>query len=72
MTLYNLLLQFPLGLSSPELASEACKPLRPAYAADLRDAALLAAGYKPSDMAKDSVKFTFNRWADGYLIRTWC
>lgn len=56
-------LQYPIGMSSPSLAEEACKPLRPAYAADLRDSALAAAGYQLSDVVRSPVQFTFNRCA---------
>lgn len=59
--LASISVQYPIGMSSPSLAEEACKPLRPAYAADLRDNALAAAGYQLSDVVRSPVQFTFNR-----------
>lgn len=40
------------------LVSESCTPLRPAYAADLRDASLAQAGYPLSRMKREVVNFS--------------
>eukprot|EP00882_Tetradesmus_deserticola_P012452 GHRQ01013195.1.p1 GENE.GHRQ01013195.1~~GHRQ01013195.1.p1 ORF type:complete len:205 (-),score=30.97 GHRQ01013195.1:1639-2253(-) len=45
--------------------SDSCSPLRPAYAADLRDASLTAAGYAPSRVKASDVNFAGYNNADG-------
>lgn len=46
---------------SLDLEEESCVPLRPSYAADLRNASLVVAGYDPSKVVSDQVDFTFQR-----------